>query len=172
MARTSSQVWLFTFINRRFPISESFTVSKSKSKSKSKSGHSGPKPGPKPEKKILCLVHGCGVRFTRKQECRRHVLESHHLPYPIYCHNPGCRWQGIRNQDLYDHITQAQCGPKPELEEQRMVYDVKLVLGWIRDGFPIDQVRMFAVDLAEERARELGKEGLWAPIEHSKRSCY
>jgi hypothetical protein len=82
------------------------------------------------------------------------------LPYSICCHNTGCGWQGIRKDDLYKHFDQEKCSPKSELEEQRMVYDVNFVLGWNRDGISIDLVRMFAADLAEERARELGEEGL------------
>ena len=83
------------------------------------------------------------------------------MPYYIYCHNKACGWQGIRKEDLYKHIDQTRCGPKPKFEEERVAYDADLILGWIRDGVPIDVVQMFAADFAEERARELEKENLW-----------
>ena len=43
-----------------------------------------------------------------------------------------------------------------------MIYDVDLVLGWIRDGnISVDVAEMFAIDFVQERARELGKVDLW-----------
>ena len=42
-----------------------------------------------------------------------------------------------------------------------MIYNTQLILGWIIDGVSTEVAQMFAVDLVEERARELGKENLW-----------
>jgi hypothetical protein len=83
------------------------------------------------------------------------------LPYCIYCYNPACDWQGTRKEDLFEHIAEGNCGPRPEFEEQRVIYDVQLILGWIREGVSIKDAQMFAADLAEERARELEKVNLW-----------
>jgi hypothetical protein len=150
-----AQVRPFTFTSRRPPISESFPVSKLKSKSKPKKPK-GPWKGPP----IFCQL-GCAVPTHRKQDWNRHFLKSH-LPDSIYCHNPGCGWQGSRKEELSEHIEQKKCGPKPEFEEQRMIYDVGLILNWIREDIvSVEVAQMFAVDLVEERARELGKANLW-----------
>ena len=43
-----------------------------------------------------------------------------------------------------------------------MIYDVELVLGWIRDGtISVDVAETFVIDFVQERARELGKVDLW-----------
>jgi hypothetical protein len=61
-----------------------------------------------------------------------------------------------------EHIDQGNCGPRPEWEEQRVIYDVQLILGWIREGIvSTDAAEMYAVDFVQERARELGKVNLW-----------
>ena len=83
------------------------------------------------------------------------------MPYYLYCPNPACDWQGCRKEDLHEHIDEGNCGPRPEVEEERLIYDPKLILGWIREGVPIEVGQIIAADLAEERARELGKTNLW-----------
>jgi hypothetical protein len=77
------------------------------------------------------------------------------LPYP------ACDWQGCRKEDLHEHIDEGNCGPRPKSEEQRVIYNTQLILGWIIEGVSTEVAQMFAVDLVEERARELGKESLW-----------
>ena len=42
-----------------------------------------------------------------------------------------------------------------------MIYDVQLIVGWIIEGVSIEVAQMFAVDLVQERARELGNANLW-----------
>jgi hypothetical protein len=42
-----------------------------------------------------------------------------------------------------------------------MIYDTKLLLGWISEGTSIEVTQVFAADLVEERARELKKVDLW-----------
>jgi len=85
------------------------------------------------------------------------------LPHHLYCLNPACDWQGCRIEDLFKHIDKGpgNCGPRPEFEEQRMIYDTKLLLGWISEGTSIEVTQVFAADLVEERARELKKVDLW-----------
>jgi hypothetical protein len=136
-----AQVWLFTVTNRPVLVSESFPVSKS-------------------NRPPLSCPWGCVRPFQRRQEWSQHILD-HHLPHSLYCLNPACAWQGSRKEGLYEHIDQGKCGPRPEFEEQRMIYDTKLILGWIRDGVPIYFVYTFAVNLVEERAKELDKVNLW-----------
>jgi hypothetical protein len=128
-------------------ISESFPVSKSK---------------PMPKGPSLFCPWGCGTHIYRRQEWNRHILEFH-LPHHLYCLNPACDWQGCRIEDLFKHIDKGpgNCGPRPVFEEQRMIYDTKLLLSWILDGISIDVVQMMAVDLVEERTRELEKVNLW-----------
>jgi hypothetical protein len=63
---------------------------------------------------------------------------------------------------LKEHIKRAQCCPGLKWEEQYMIYDRKLILQWIREGFiPLEVVKMYAIGFVEERARELGKVKAW-----------
>jgi hypothetical protein len=109
---------------------------------------------------IFCPAPGCYSRYRRRKEWNRHILQFH-LPYHLYCPNPACDWQGCRKEDLHEHIDEGNCGPRPKSEEQRVIYNTQLILGWIIEGVSTEVAQMFAVDLVEERARELGKESLW-----------
>jgi hypothetical protein len=61
--------------------------------------------------------------------------------------------------DEFDkHLATQKCGPKPE-ELQYQIYNVKMVLSWIKNsegGDVILTAKNFAVDLVKERAFELG----------------
>jgi hypothetical protein len=59
------------------------------------------------------------------------------------------------------HLNSQKCGPKPQ-EQHYQIYNVKMVLSWIKDsqgGDIISTAQSFAVDLVKERALELGKRG-------------
>ena len=115
----------------------------------------------KPNGTHLLCPWGCDALLERRQEWNRHILTLH-LPNNLYCPNPACPWRGSRKEKLNEHIEQGNCGARPKWGEQRMIYDVDLVLGWIRDGtISVDVAEMFAIDFVQERARELGKVDLW-----------
>ena len=63
--------------------------------------------------------------------------------------------------DEFDrHLTAQGCGPKPE-ERQYQIYDVKMILSWIKNTEGSDVIstaKSFAVELVKERALELGKQ--------------
>jgi hypothetical protein len=60
------------------------------------------------------------------------------------------------------HIDEGMCGPRPEWEEQWMIYNPKLILQWICEDFiSIEFAETYALDFVQERARELGKVNLW-----------
>jgi hypothetical protein len=58
-------------------------------------------------------------------------------------------------------LNTQRCGPRPEEQQQYQIYNVKMVLSWIRDsqgGDIILTAQNFAVDLVKERALELGRQ--------------
>ena len=58
------------------------------------------------------------------------------------------------------HLTTQKCGPRPAQEQQYQIYNVKMVMNWIKnspDNF-ISTAQNFAVDLVKERALELGRQ--------------
>ena len=67
---------------------------------------------------------------------------------------------------LWTHIEASkECGAKPEWTEEYEIYDSELILHWLLiDSVPLETVVSYALDLIEERARELGKEDTWGPL--------
>jgi hypothetical protein len=62
--------------------------------------------------------------------------------------------------DFDKHLATQKCGPKPE-EPQYQIYNVKMVLSWIKSregGDVILTAKNFAVELVKERALELGNQ--------------
>jgi hypothetical protein len=60
--------------------------------------------------------------------------------------------------DFDKHLDKQKCGPKPE-GQQYLIYNVKMVLGWIKNPQSDDVIlttQNLAVDLVKERALELG----------------
>jgi hypothetical protein len=58
------------------------------------------------------------------------------------------------------HLDTQNCGPKPD-ERQYQIYDVKLVLSWVKDLQSQDEIsnaQSVAVDMVKERASELGRQ--------------
>ena len=90
----------------------------------------------------------------------RHI-ESLHLPPSIFCSSPGCKWRGGR-VDEYRRHKNTHSAPNIPVEEQgRRIYNVKMILGLIKDSAGSDAIttaQRFAVDLVKERAMELGKQ--------------
>jgi hypothetical protein len=60
-----------------------------------------------------------------------------------------------------EHLTAQQCGPRPAQEQQYQIYNVKMVMNWIKNSPGVDSIstaQNFSVDLVKERALELGKQ--------------
>ena len=58
-------------------------------------------------------------------------------------------------------MTTQKCGPRPNQEQQYQIYNVKMVMNWIKNSPGVNFIstaQNFAVDLVKERALELGKE--------------
>jgi len=106
------------------------------------------------------LCPACGHTCHRQTELDRH-LQSFHLPPWIFCPYSGCRWRGTRVADFQRHLNTQRCGPSLRLEEQQyQIYNVKMILSWIKDsqgGNIVSIAQRFAVDLVKERALELRK---------------
>ena len=59
------------------------------------------------------------------------------------------------------HLTTQNCGPRPTQEQQYQIYNVKMVMNWIKNSQDVNflsTAQDFAVDLVKERALELGKQ--------------
>jgi hypothetical protein len=58
------------------------------------------------------------------------------------------------------HLTTRKCGPRPAQEQQFQIYNVKMVMNWIKNsqGAFSSTARDFAIDLVKERALELGRQ--------------
>jgi hypothetical protein len=60
------------------------------------------------------------------------------------------------------HLGQQKCGEQPAQEQKYQIYNVKMVLSWIKgsqDNNILSTAQDFAVDAVKERALELGEEG-------------
>jgi hypothetical protein len=109
------------------------------------------------QKSLICPE--CGKTCHRNQEMERH-FSSFHLPCWIFCPYSGCGWRGDRLDEFDKHLATRKCGPKPE-ELQYQIYNVKMVLSWIRNsegGDVISTAKNIAVDLVKERALVLGRQ--------------
>ena len=114
---------------------------------------------------LLCPWPGCGRSLKKRdQEWERHIV-SRHLPDNLYCPGPACPWRGHREDARKRHIGRGKCGPTPEWEEQRKIYEPDLFIDWVLNGSASTElVETYALDFVEERARELGKTHLWKDL--------
>jgi hypothetical protein len=48
--------------------------------------------------------------------------------------------------------------------EPGIIYDVQLILGYIKGGAPVQKVKKYALDFVAERAIELGKVAEWGDL--------
>ncbi|KAI0288512.1 hypothetical protein BC826DRAFT_1037350 [Russula brevipes] len=122
---------------------------------------------------VICVR--CNERFPRQQELDRHI-QTYYLPKFLHCPRPGCSWRGHRTDYLQTHwkIFHEMGEQKIEARENQ-IYDVKLILEWIREGaVTIQKGGEIASELVKERAEELGKEEWldhpWGPPERRARS--
>jgi len=59
------------------------------------------------------------------------------------------------------HLHTQRCGQKPADDQEYQIYNVKMVLNWIKNSQGnefLSTAQAFAVDLVKERALELGKQ--------------
>jgi hypothetical protein len=109
------------------------------------------------QKSPICPA--CGKGYNRYQDVERH-FQSFHLPCWIFCPYPGCRWRGSRPDDFDKHFDLQKCGSKPKVS-QCQIYNIKMVLNWIKDQEGDDIVsaaQNLAVELVKERAMELERQ--------------
>ena len=118
---------------------------------------------------LLCPWPGCGISIKRDPELERHIL-SLHLPDNLYCPGLACPWRGHREDARKRHVGRGKCGPTPEWEEQRKIYEPGLIISWVLDAAISTEVaEMYALDLVKERARELEKTNLWKDLKRCDR---
>jgi len=117
-----------------------------------------PRPDPS-QQSLVCSECGTSESFNRQLDLDRH-FQSFHLPCWLFCPYPGCRWRGDRVDEFQRHLNTKNCGPRPTQEQQYQIYNVKMVMNWIKDsqGNILLTARNFAVDLVKERALQLGRQ--------------
>ncbi|KAI0249358.1 hypothetical protein BJV78DRAFT_699727 [Lactifluus subvellereus] len=117
--------------------------------------------GPSDER-LRCPWPDCGTTFNlgRPQDRERHI-GSQHLPYQFFCTTPSCYWRGGRKDEFNTHS--KKCHPGDE-REPGVIYDLKLVVGYIDDGSPVRRAEKYVLDFVAERALELGKVEEWADL--------
>jgi hypothetical protein len=92
------------------------------------------------------------------------------LPDNLYCPGLACPWRGHREDARKRHVGRGKCGPTPEWEEQRKIYEPGLIISWVLDAAISTEVaEMYALDLVKERARELEKTNLWKDLKRCDR---
>ena len=107
-----------------------------------------------------CPFSNCRVRYRRPQEMGRHIRE-HHLPYSIYCEQPGCDWMGNRCYALRNHLTHKHAGVLMPEVEVYMIYDAKgLVKQLLNKEIDVEQAVGEAQSLFQKKAVQLGKLGI------------
>jgi len=110
------------------------------------------------QKTFICVA--CGKSAGRQQELDRHY-QSFHLPSWIFCPYPGCQWRGNRVDEFQAHLGQQKCGEQPAQEQEYQIYNVKMVLDWIKSlqgNGVLSTAQNIAVDAVKERALELGEQ--------------
>jgi len=115
--------------------------------------------GPKPSR-VLCPK--CNKACGRPQDVWRHVLSAH-LPCWLHCPYSPCPWRGHRKENFKTHL-RAHPGADPNFGPFH-VYETKVILGWIKDGTPVEIAAAYALGFVSEKAHELGLvedwENLW-----------
>lgn len=87
---------------------------------------------------------------------------SAHLPCCLHCPHLPCTWRGHRKEEFKTHL-RAHPVSDPEVDPSP-IYDAKMVLGWIKDGTPVETAVGYALDLVSERAHELGFVNEWREL--------
>lgn len=108
-----------------------------------------------------CPLPKCDQSCGRPQESERHFRELH-LPHDIYCQEDGCDWTGNRRYALQSHIKGKHPSvPLPD-QESSAIYDSKtLAKRLFNEEIGVEEAMHKARSLFEEKARSVGKQGLW-----------
>ena len=129
--------------------------------------------GPKESPSVTepCPFSNCKVGCGRLQDMERHIRE-HHLPYYIYCEQPGCNWTGHRRYALRDHLAHKHAGVLMPEVEAFMIYDAKgLVKQLLNKEIDVEQVVGEAQTLFQKKAVQLGKIGVRRWMKGLKATC-
>jgi hypothetical protein len=101
----------------------------------------------------------------------RHIRE-HHLPYNIYCEQPGCNWTGHRRYALQGHLTHKHAGALMPEVEAYMIYDANgLVKQLLNKEIDVEQAVGEAQSLFQKKAVQLGKLGVRRWMKALKTPC-
>ena len=118
-----------------------------------------------------CPFPKCRVGCGRPQELERHIC-GHHLPYHIYCEQPGCDWTGNRRYALRNHLAGKHAGvPMPEVEAYT-IYDARgLVKQLLNKEVDVEQALGEAQLLFQKKAVQLGKLGIRRWMKRLEATC-
>ena len=107
-----------------------------------------------------CPFPGCKKKCGRFQESERHIWERH-LPPHLYCEQPGCDFTSSRFYLLKSHHDKHPGVPMPE-QGGFTIYDAKVLAKQVRTKeIGIEQAVHEACSLFEEKAKQMGKLGIW-----------
>jgi len=95
----------------------------------------------------------CNRSCGRLRELQRHI-SSAHLPRWLHCPHFPCPWRGHRKEDFKTHLREHP-GSDPNVGPC-LVYEIDLVLDWIKEGTPVETAATYALDFVSERALVLG----------------
>jgi hypothetical protein len=108
-----------------------------------------------------CLFPECKKKCSRSQELERHVYERH-LPPRLYCEQPGCDLTSSRFYLLKSHCADKHPGVPMPKQDAITIYDAKVLAKQVRTKeIGIEQAVLQAWLLFEEKARQMGKLGIW-----------
>jgi hypothetical protein len=109
-----------------------------------------------------CPFPGCKKKCGRSQELERHVYERH-LPPHLYCEQPGCDFtSGGRFYLLKSHRADKHPGVAMPEQDAYTIYDAKVLAKQVRTKeIGIEQALREACSLFEEKAKQMGKLGIW-----------
>ena len=80
----------------------------------------------------------CGHKFTRWQDCDRHILT--HLPHWIHCPLPHCAWRGNRSKSIklhwkrQDHLQYHEFYGRTLRREQFAIFEPRDLVNQIKAG--------------------------------------
>jgi hypothetical protein len=108
-----------------------------------------------------CSFPGCKKECGRPQELERHIWERH-LPPHLYCEQSGCNFTSSRLYLLKDHHVDKHPGVVMPKQDTFTIYDAKAIAKQVRTKeVGIEQAVHEACTLFEERAKQMGKLGIW-----------
>jgi len=108
-----------------------------------------------------CPFPECQKKCGRFQELERHIYERH-LPPHLYCEQPGCNLTSSRFYLLKSHRADNHPGVPMPGQHAITIYDAKVLAKQVRTKeIGIEQAVHEACSLFEEKAKQMGKLGIW-----------